>query len=115
DIVNSLLPIHFSSITTVSTTPSNSQIGSNDFFLVEYKEKQYWALFQCPCGCGEIISLSLQNEHHKSWYVVKSKNNRPTLHPSVWQNEGCYSHFIITDGRIYWCGNNGFAPDFEEV
>lgn len=116
DAVTSRPPIHFSGITLVSTTPSNSQIGFNDFFVVKYKGKKYWTLFQCPCGCGEIISLSLQDEHDNTWQVVKSKHNRPTLHPSVWQNQGCCSHFILTDGRIYWCGNTGSPPDlYDEV
>lgn len=103
----SLPPIHFSFIIYTELTPLNNQVGENDFFLVRNKQKDYWVLFQCPCGCHEIISLSLQKIHSKHWHVSKSKNNRPSLTPSVWQIEGCCSHFIITDGRIYWCNNTG--------
>ncbi|MDM9644782.1 DUF6527 family protein [Rhizobium sp. S163] len=29
--------------------------------------------------------------------------DRPTLHPSVWRNSGCRSHFWVRRGRIAWC------------
>jgi hypothetical protein len=108
--IKPLPPIHFASISHTTVTPSNNQIAKNDFFLVRHKKKDYWALFQCPCGCGEVISLSLQKIHANYWRVYKSKNNRPSLSPSVWQSEGCCSHFILTDGRIYWCENTGRVP-----
>lgn len=105
--IKPLPPVYFSSIIYTEVTPLNNQIGKNDFVLVRSKQKDYWALFQCPCGCHEVISLSLQKTHSKHWRVYESESNRPSLTPSVWQSEGCLSHFILTDGRIYWCSNTG--------
>ncbi|WP_394345765.1 DUF6527 family protein [Flaviaesturariibacter aridisoli] len=62
-----------------------------------------WALFQCPCGCKDITTLSLQTIHAKRWRVTLSQNRRPSLSPSVARIVGCFSHYWIDDGRVYWC------------
>jgi hypothetical protein len=93
----------FESISVVDKTPKNESVGDGEFIMVVYREKPIWALFRCPCGCGHVISLSLQNVHYPNWKVDKSLAGRPTLYPSVNQNNGCYSHFWIEDGRVYWC------------
>lgn len=107
----SLAPkIHFDSMLIVSKTPKNDAVGKRDFIAVIYQNKPLWVLFQCPCGCGKVISLSLQKIHTPSWTVRKSTSGRPTLQPSVWQNQGCCSHFWVKDGRVYWCDNTGIEP-----
>jgi beta-xylosidase len=98
-------PIHFESIFIKQKTPPNSEINDKEFYLVKFKRKNVWALFKCPCGCGHVISLSVQKSNYKNWTVKKSKNNRPSLQPSVWQTTGCRSHFWINDGRVYWCSS----------
>ena len=102
--------IHFDSITKVNKTPKNCNIGKNNFIIVVYQQKPLWTLFQCPCGCEKVISLSLQRVHRPHWRVSKNKLGRPTLFPSVWQNKGCCSHFWIKDGKVYWCQNTGTDP-----
>jgi len=102
--------IHFDSLLIVNKTPSNDTVGKRDFIEVIYKGKPHWALFQCPCGCGKVISLSLQKVHTPNWKVKKNTSGRPTLYPSVWQNQGCCSHFWIKDGMVYWCYNTGIKP-----
>ena len=54
------------------------------------------------------LSLPLQKSNHYYWKVYSSKNGLPTVYPSVWQNKGCYSHFVINDGRIIWCQSSDF-------
>lgn len=103
-------PVYFNSLSMVTKTPLNASVGDRDFIEVDYQGKPLWVLFRCPCGCGKVISLSLQNIHNPSWIVKKSRSGRPTLYPSVWQNKGCYSHFWIEDGRVYWCKNTGIEP-----
>jgi len=103
-------PVHFASIIFTEQTPSITAIEEEEFYLVKYKRKHIWALFKCPCGCGEVISLSLQKVHPKNWIVKKSRAGRPILYPSVWQNIGCYSHFWINDGKVYWCSSTGTSP-----
>ncbi len=103
-------PILFDKITHLTKTPINEQIKPKDFVVVEVGKKKYWALFRCPCGCGHVISLSLQKVHRPSWTVKASNNKRPNLTPSVWQNTGCKSHFWISDGRVYWCHSSNEDP-----
>lgn len=102
--------MRFKSIMTVSKTPRNESIGDNEFTAVIHQNTPYWAMFKCPCGCGTVISLSLQKTHRPSWTVEKTKSGRPSLYPSVWQNKGCCSHFWIKDGRVHWCNNSGIEP-----
>lgn len=101
---------HFKSLKVISKTPANDSIGEGEFIAVVYQNEPYWAIFRCPCGCGTVISLSLQKVHKPSWTVQASAAGRPTLNPSVWQNTGCCSHFWIKDGRVHWCSNSGMEP-----
>lgn len=102
--------VHYSSLQIVNKTLGNAAIKENEFIAVIHENTPFWAMFKCPCGCGTVISLSLQRTHKPSWVVEKSKYGRPTLYPSVWQNKGCCSHFWIKDGRVHWCNNSGIEP-----
>lgn len=102
--------VHFDNLTIVDKTPSNDVVGPKQFIEVIYKDVPRWAIFKCPCSCGNTISLPLQRPHSPLWRVTESRAGRPTLHPSVWQNKGCMSHFWIEDGRVSWCGDSGIAP-----
>jgi len=95
--------VYFRSLTVMEKTPKNDSIGDRDFVTVVFKGKPVWALFRCPCGCGHVVSLSLQRTHNPRWSVNKTQKGRPTIYPSIWQNQGCCSHFWIRDGRVYWC------------
>ncbi|WP_425525696.1 DUF6527 family protein [Xanthomonas campestris] len=55
----------------------------------------------CPCGCGEVIELSLSPESRNFWKLAVEAG-RPTLHPSVWRKTGCGSHFWVRRGRVQW-------------
>jgi hypothetical protein len=57
----------------------------------------------CPCGCGEVIQLSLLPDDSPSWTVSFDRDGFPTLSPSVWRTKGCRSHFFLRHGRIAWC------------
>ncbi len=102
--------LHFTALKVVSKTLGNDSIGKDEFIAVVYENEPFWAMFRCPCGCGTVISLSLQKAHNPSWSVEETDTGRPTLYPSVWQNKGCCSHFWITDGRVHWCNNSGLEP-----
>lgn len=90
--------------------PDNSTIKERDFIEVVFDNKPYWAIFKCPCGCDTVISLPLQETHNHYWKLIKSKKGKPTLYPSVWQNKGCLSHFILIKGKVEWCNNTGIEP-----
>lgn len=102
-------PVKYAEITTSNRPPRNEDVKDDEFHLVVSNGRQLWALFRCPCGCGEVVTLSLQRVHRPHW-VIGDRGKRPTLSPSVWRDRGCYSHFWVTDGRIYWAANTGAFP-----
>lgn len=105
-----LPPISFPDIRVVDRPPQNAEVEKNCFYLVSDGRRRKWALFQCPCGCGDIVTLSLQRIHRPHWGVRKNRHGRVNLQPSVWRDIGCLSHFWIHDGRVYWCNNSGTSP-----
>ncbi len=66
-----------------------------------------WALFQCPCNCGHIITLAMSPNKTPRWRVQKEKDGSPSLSPSVRQLNGCLSHFWIKSGVVHWCSDTG--------
>jgi hypothetical protein len=67
------------------------------------------AALSCPCGCGDIIQLSLVRDASPSWHIQQRRNGEVTLLPSVWRTVGCKSHFIIYRSRVVWCSDD--APE----
>lgn len=102
--------IHFASVTSLERTPSLDSVSSDEFVVVSYKGEQRWTMFLCPCGCRKMISLPLNPPHRPRWTVYVDDVGRPSLFPSVWQNVGCMSHFVIHSGRIIWARNSGMSP-----
>lgn len=105
--------VYYQTIKFVESTPQKSSVNPEEFTVVKYKDKLYWAFFECPCGCNEVITLPLKEEQNPNWTFNASENNRPTLHPSVWRNKGCQSHFWVKDGIVKWCQNTGQHPSVE--
>ena len=79
------------------------QVGDEDCVWV--------AALRCPCGCGDIIQLSLVRDVSPSWRLQTRRNGEVTLLPSVWRTVGCKSHFIIYRSRIVWCTNDSPEVD----
>jgi len=46
----------------------------------------------CPCGCGDLIQLSMVEDQRPRWKV---ENN--SIVPSIRRVIGCLSHFTITN------------------
>lgn len=61
------------------------------------------AVFQCPCGCGEVLVINLDSRTPQAWRH-RLRGARLTLMPSVWRDTGCESHFILWEHSVYWCG-----------
>jgi hypothetical protein len=102
--------ITFPEIKEVVSPPPNEAVQPGVFYRVLRNDQPKWALFLCPCGCRAVITLSLQLAHRPHWTVRASKDRRPSMRPSVWQDIGCFSHFWVEDGRIYWCSDTGSPP-----
>ena len=80
------------------------KIQSFRVYVVGEEGYEWTAVFVCPCGCGQIVRLNLLcRDDRPSWRVSHDRQRLVTVHPSVWRNIGCRSHFIIRDGLIKWC------------
>lgn len=62
----------------------------------------------CPCGCGEIIQLSLIKEDNPMWRIVKNDKNQITVSPSIWRTKNCRSHYFLRDSKIVWAEKQSF-------
>ena len=76
-------------------------------------DEPWSAGFLCPCGCGALIQLSLVSRDRPSWRATIGAGSVISLHPSVWRQRGCRSHFFIREGRVAWAPSDpmpGFDP-----
>ena len=71
-------------------------------YLVGENGHQWFAVFVCPCGCGEVIQLSLLPDSRPRWSVELHADETASLHPSVWRVKGCRSHFFLRRGLVSW-------------
>jgi Family of unknown function (DUF6527) len=78
------------------------QLASGTVYLVGKKDWIWCAAMRCPCGCGDVIRMSLLPEDSPSWCVEEGRGGGVTLYPSVWRTKGCKSHFWLRRGRIHW-------------
>lgn len=77
-------------------------VGDRTLYLVG-KQKKFWlAVMKCPCGCGDVINLSMSANARPCWRH-SIRNGKPTLSPSIHRTAGCRSHFFLKDGRVIWC------------
>jgi len=60
-------------------------------------------LIRCPDGCGDTLVINLDPRAGKAWSLTV-RDERCTLYPSVWREDGCRSHFIVWRDHIVWCG-----------
>lgn len=76
-----------------------------DLVLTQDDGEDWSVGLRCPCGCGATIELMTLPGANPRWSVQVDEAGRPTLHPSVWRQKGCRSHFWVRHGRIQWCGD----------
>ena len=100
-----LLGLHSSSKTEV-VEDFPDVLETDRVYLVGDGFTPWSAAFLCPCGCGEVIKLSLIKNDRPRWRVRLHFNGTVTFHPSIWRNKGCKSHFFLRCGRVFWVRNN---------
>jgi hypothetical protein len=92
--------------------PDQASLLPRVLHVVGGKDYQKWAYLKCPCKCGAVIMLSLATTRRPHWKVSIDWLNRPSVEPSVWQTDGCYSHFRINQGNVEWVKDTGTRPPF---
>lgn len=70
---------------------------------VLYISDNAFAAYNCPCGCGKVVTLPLLPVVYYGW-KYKETNGMVTLSPSI-HSTGfqCKSHYFIKDNEIVWC------------
>ena len=94
--------VQYPKVVQSEAAPESAMIEPDTMHLVIVNGQPRWAMMRCPCGCQDTITLSLQPVHRPHWQAFLSEHHRISLHPSVWRTQGCHSHFVVDDGRIYW-------------
>jgi hypothetical protein len=85
-----------------SDIPSAESIEEGIMVIVGGANFVKWVYFKCPCGCGDVLLLSLMKSIKPNWKLKADQFTLPTIYPSVWKNDGCKSHFWIRKGRVIW-------------
>jgi hypothetical protein len=85
----------------VGDNPDPAAMSGDMLYMVKTGEWPKWADFKCPCGCGDVISISIA-QGKNSWRLSRDFWGRPSLFPSVWRKAACKSHFWVKKGKIHW-------------
>jgi hypothetical protein len=64
------------------------------------------AALQCPCGCGEIVQLSLLENDRPRWRLRKEKDGTAPSHPQFGKAKGANPTFFSETGLL-----SGATPD----
>jgi hypothetical protein len=57
----------------------------------------------CPCGCGELLQMSLHEDGYPRWKLIQHEDGTVSLDPSVSRIVGCRSHFWLQRSQVQWC------------
>lgn len=98
-----IVPTPTFSVRFVSSHPSENAVKNGQVWIVQDGKLLKWCRLRCPCGCDEIILLSLSSSRGPRWQVSVDWLGRPSLSPSVRKLDGCESHFWVRGGRVDWC------------
>lgn len=75
----------------------------NKAIYIVGSEKYPWLIvFNCPCGCNNLIQLNLLKDAIPCWRFQISKTKKVTIFPSIWRKKDCKSHFFIRKSKIDW-------------
>jgi hypothetical protein len=72
-------------------------------YVVEEDGFDEQAAMLCPCGCGRTLHMNLLTDERPCWKLTRHTDGSSTLHPSVWRQKDCRSHFWFREGRVIWC------------
>lgn len=75
--------------------------------VVSFEGNYKWAYLRCPCPRHDLIRLNLSRAKRPQWTVRINEDGVPDVSPSVWQKDGCFSHFWIKNGKVVWTTDSG--------
>ena len=82
-----------------------------DCAIVERGGVQRQLVMKCPDGCGEIISINLDQRSGPAWRLYH-RHGLWSLFPSIDRSSGCESHFILWNGKVIWSESDWPQPDW---
>lgn len=97
-------------ITTSTEHPIEGKLKTGVIHIVQYDGNPKWAYLRCPCPKHDVIRLNLSKQKRPCWSIKLNRDSSPDVSPSIWQLDGCYSHFWIRDGRVAWARGSGSPP-----
>lgn len=89
--------------TAVHVEDLPDELDANSIYIAGEGKYLWFAAMLCPCGCGEILYMNLQDHSRPRWSIVRHSDNTISLTPSVWRKVGCQSHFFFRQGQVVWC------------
>ena len=93
---------------TVFTEELPERLAKDTLYILGEGEYLWSAAMICPCGCGEVLQMSLHVEGRPRWKVTFHSDGTVSLWPSVNRKIGCRSHFFFERGHVRWCAKTDF-------
>jgi hypothetical protein len=78
-------------------------LAARTLYVVQEDGYEEQAAMMCPCGCGRVLHMNLLTDERPCWTLKRHSDGTSTLHPSVWRQKDCRSHFWFRKGRVVWC------------
>lgn len=85
------------------------QVADRVLYVLGEGQHLWSAAFLCPCGCGDVVHLSLHPDGHPRWRLDLHPDGTASLWPSIQRLRGCKSHFFFERGAIRWCSPERIA------
>ena len=90
-------PLEVKAVESVPERPRKDTV-----YLISDEGVPWSVAMKCPCGCGEVLFLSLL-EGSPRWRIEQHRDGTMSVSPSIWRTSGCKSHFFLKKGLIAWC------------
>jgi hypothetical protein len=88
---------------TLFTEELPDHMENHTIYILGEGEFNWAAGMLCPCGCGDILQMSLHHEGRPRWKITIHANGTVSLSPSINRMVGCKSHFFFKAGYVKWC------------
>jgi Family of unknown function (DUF6527) len=77
------------------------RLPSRGAVLVGSLQRPKWLAFDCPCGDGHRIMVTLDATHRPHWRITKVR--KLSVYPSIdYQSSIKRCHYCVSNGQIKW-------------